>query len=365
MKKIEIEPIVIMLCTAGRGGMRTVVESYKHDGLFEKWNIQLVHTHDEGSVLKRFNIFIQALVKFMYLILFKKVALIHNHSAMRGSFWRKNVFSTLARMRGIPVILHLHGSEMEKFYYSQVPWGKNKIISILNKADVVMVLSKSWEKFVLKIAPDATVKIVYNYVTPPKITLQKALQESKNDTVNILFLGLIGKRKGVYDLIDAVKKIKVVCDRRFKVLIGGNGEVEELQNLIVENDLQEQVVYLGWVSGEEKESYLRSCDIYILPSYNEGLPMSLLEAMSWGKPVISTRVGGIPELIRDNQDGMIVDAGNVEQISSSLMELIESKEKRRQFGQNSRERIEEKFSDKVVLPQIDALYQHTGNWRKK
>lgn len=364
MRKIQNKPIVIMLCTAARGGMRTVVESYKQDGLFKKWNVKLIHTHDEGSVLKRLKFFLQALIKFSYLILFKKVALIHNHSAMRGSFWRKNVFSTLARMKGIPVILHLHGSEMENFYYSQPQWGKNKIVSILNKADVVMVLSKSWKKFVLKIAPDATVKIVYNYVAPPSIILQKAVQEP-SDTVNILFLGLVGKRKGVYDLIDAVKQIKLVCDRSFKVLIGGNGEVEQLQKLIVENDLQEQITYLGWVSGEAKDNYLRSCDIYILPSYNEGLPMSLLEAMSWGKPVISTRVGGIPELIRDNQDGMIVDAGNVEQISSSLVELIESKEKRKQFGQSSRDRIDEKFSDKVILPQIDELYQHAGNWREK
>lgn len=362
--KVENEQIVIMLCTAARGGMRTVVESYERDGLFKKWNIRLVHTHDEGSVLKRLKIFTQALIRFVYLILFKKVALIHNHSAMRGSFWRKNVFSTLARMRGIPVILHLHGSEMEKFYYSQTQWGKNRIISVLNKADTVMVLSKSWREFVLKIAPEARVQIVYNYVSPP-LRIQQQTVPASDDIVNILFLGLIGKRKGVYDLVNAVKKIKLDGYQEFKLLIGGNGEVEQLQQLILDNDLKNEIIYLGWVSGEAKEEYLRSCDVFILPSYNEGLPMSLLEAMSWGKPVISTRVGGIPELIRDNQDGRIVDAGSVDQISSTLIELIESEDKRRQFGQSARERIEEKFSDKVILPQIDDLYQRIGRGRKK
>lgn len=359
MKRIQNKPIIIMLCTAARGGMRTVVESYEQDGLFKKWNIQLVHTHDEGSVLKRVKLFLLAFVKFIRIILLKDVALIHNHSAMRGSFWRKNVFSTLARMKGIPVILHLHGSEMEKFYYSQSSWGKKRITSVLHKANVVMVLSKSWEVFVLKIAPNANVQIVYNYVSLPKINNKPNV----NDTVNVLFLGLIGKRKGVYDLIDAVKKVKLVR-KNFKVLIGGNGEAESLQKLIAKNSLQEHVIYLGWVSGSAKEEYLCSCDIFILPSYNEGLPMSLLEAMSWGKPVISTRVGGIPELIRDNQDGIIVDAGSVEQISDSLIKLIESEEKRSLFGRSARKRIEEGFSDKVVLPQIDALYQRVGNWRK-
>ena len=93
----DTKPISIMLCTAARGGMRTVVESYDNDGLFDKWNTRLIYTHDDGGWLKKILIFIRALLIFCYLISLKKVLFVHVHSAMRGSFWRKNVFSGICR----------------------------------------------------------------------------------------------------------------------------------------------------------------------------------------------------------------------------------------------------------------------------
>ncbi len=352
------KPIVIMLCTAARGGMRTVVESYEHDGLFKKWNVQLVHTHDEGSVLKRLIFFAKALVKFIYLVVFKKIAFIHNHSAMRGSFWRKNVFSTLARMRGIPVILHLHGSEMESFYNSQSEAGKSRISSVLEKANAVVVLSKSWEDFVLKIAPQSHVHIIHNYVAVPDARLLEATGETKerHEAVKILFLGLIGRRKGVFDLIEAVKVLQEKC-LGFHLYIGGNGEEKKAQNLVTKLNLGQSITFLGWVSGEQKNEYLSKTDIYILPSYNEGLPMSLLEAMSWQKPVVSTQVGGIPELVRPSKDGLLVEAGDVDAIAEALECLIVDEKFRLACGVNARNRVINGFSKEVIIPEIERLYK--------
>lgn len=342
---------LVMVCTAERGGMRTVIETYEKDGLFDRWNVELIYSHDEGSILKRLYLAFISLVRFVFLMIFSKVSMIHLHAAAKGSFWRKNIFAIVARAFGKPVLLHLHGADMMAFYDSQPDFLKRRISKILTKADLVIVLSDSWANYIQEIAPDAKVQVLFNYVSLPVLGT-----EFKTDKkVKILFLGVLGHRKGIYDLIEAVKNI-VPKFNNFELLVGGNGELEEAQNKTRELGLEEYIHFLGWVSGEAKEQYLKESDLYILPSYDEGLPMGLLEAMSWGKPVISTNVGGIPELIREGVDGFVIEPGNVDQISDSLLKLLSDDAMRIAFGKKSRARIEEAFSDKVVLPQLEGIY---------
>lgn len=349
--------VVLMLCTAARGGMRTVVESYRDDGLFDRWNVKLIFTHDEGGWIKKLYMFTKALFIYSYYIFFTRVALVHNHSAMRGSFWRKNVFSAIARLRSVPVILHLHGSEMESFYSNSSDRSKRMISNILSNVSSVMVLSNSWSAFIEKIAPKAQVDIIYNYVKVP----DRHTESMHDGVVKILFLGLLGKRKGIYDLVEVANRLKNK-GLSFEFWIGGNGEFEKVNSLVEENKLTDCIKMLGWIDKQTKEQYLEKTDIYILPSYNEGLPMSVLEAMSWQIPVISTSVGGIPELIRDREDGFIVEPGNLDQIESALEELIASESLRLTMGKSAKSRIESGFSKEVIHPKIDALYKKVGNW---
>jgi len=354
--KDNSSPVVIMLCTAARGGMRTVVESYDRDGLFDKWNVRLLYTHDEGSVLKRLWMFLRSMLAFLYLLVFKNVRMVHVHSAMRGSFWRKNFFSAVARFFSIPVLLHLHGSEMEKFYYSQSGFFRRRISAVFLKADMVIVLSKSWKGFILKISPKANVEIVHNYVVPPT---EVADIESGNPKIKLLFLGLIGERKGVYDLIRAIPKV-VAKHPNLEMLIGGNGELEKARLLVEQLSLGSHVTFLGWVNGEQKLNYIRDADVYILPSHNEGLPMSILEAMSFGKPIVSTHVGGIPELVRNHKDGILIEAGNVEEIADALITLCQSPGMRLEYGDSARTRVIKDFSDKTIIPQLNDIYESIG-----
>ena len=314
-------------------------------------------THDDRNMFLKFYTFLKGLLIFLYYISFKNVALVHNHSAMKGSFWRKNIFSSIARLRGIPVLLHLHGSEMQTFYNNSSAYAKLKISTVLEKADRVIVLSKSWSEFIAQISPKAKTEILYNYVSLPS-------RESKSldDGIpKVLFLGLLGKRKGVYDLIEVAQRLRE-NNKKFEFWIGGNGEVDSVSKLLEKNELTSFVKLLGWIDKQAREEYLGKSDIYILPSYNEGLPMSLLEAMSWQIPVISTNVGGIPELIRDGVDGLIVKPGNIDQIEEALMKLIDSKAERVRLGKNSKSRIESDFSDKVILPKLNKIYTKYGNW---
>lgn len=342
-----------MVCTAARGGMKSVVEGYREDGLFDKWNIRLISPHDEGGIFFRIKMLIGAYFQFLYFLLFNQVTLVHCHAAMRGSFWRKSLFAMTAKAFGKPVFFHLHGSEMKSFYSAQTTFLKKLISWILSKQTKVIVLSKSWFDFVKSISPLANVEILSNYVQMPNTHNQ--VDKAKNNKTKILFLGYLGKRKGLYDLLPA---FKFVIDKGLnaELILGGNGEIDKLKDLAHELKIDKHVDFVGWVSGKEKVRLLQEADIFVLPSHNEGLPMSLLEAMSHTLPVVTTFVGGIPELVRDGIDGHLFVPGDIAKLAEHLIHLVENYESRTKMGTVAKENVQSNFSKDVIFPKLNQLY---------
>lgn len=344
----------IMVWNAARGGMRSVVEAYQRDGFLKQEDVRLVASYVDGNVLKRQLVLVKALCIYLYLLVTKKVELVHVHAAMRGSFWRKGLFSSLARLFGIPVILHLHGSEMKPFYQSQRPFLQRLIRRHLERASAVIVLSESWRQFVGSIAPAAKITVVPNYVNVPPASDPAARADH-----DMLFLGLIGERKGVFDMIPAFARIAGdFPDAR--LIIGGNGQVEAAEKLIAELNLQGRAVLAGWLVGDAKEALLRSSSIYILPSYNEGLPMSVLEAMAAGLAVITTTVGGIPELMTNGVDGVLIEPGDKASLANAMASLLRDRQLRLRLAETGRQRVKDHYSDGAVLPMLHDLYKATA-----
>src|SRR5690606_27051470 len=137
----------------------------------------------------------------------------------------------------------------------------------------------------------------------------------------LLFLGTINDNKGIFDLLEAFYQNLVFFSGRVLLSIGGVGESARLQKEISEKELGQIVNYLGWVNHEDKRKQMTGCDLVILPSYNEGLPMVLLEAMSYGKPVIATPVGGIPEIVKQKSNGFLVAPGDIQGFAQVLTDI--------------------------------------------
>jgi glycosyltransferase involved in cell wall biosynthesis len=334
--------------------MRSVVEGYLADGLFLRWNVVLLSPHVEGGLALRLATATKAFLRFMGLLLSGRVNLVHCHSAMKGSFWRKSMFALVARAAGVPVVFHLHGSEMKSFVDKQPALLQRLISWILEKQSVVVVLSESWFHYVKSISPRANIEILPNYVDLPDLRSKTAGRSDAE--VKVLFLGLVGTRKGVYDLLPAFKDA-IAQAPALRLVIGGNGEVDRARALAVELKIDDHVKFAGWVSGEDKVKLLRQAHIYVLPSYNEGLPVSLLEAMSWQVPVISTCVGGIPELVREGVDGLLINAGDQAALTSAIVKLAQNVNSREKMGVAARNQVEQNFSKQVVLPRLEALYR--------
>jgi glycosyltransferase involved in cell wall biosynthesis len=330
------------------------VEAYRRDGFLVGEDVQLVASYVDGNFVTRQFVLFAALMKYTWLLTTKRVELVHAHAAMRGSFWRKGLFSSIARLCRIPVILHLHGSEMKPFYESQPEFLKRQIRGHLEKATRVLVLSESWREYISGIAPAANIIIVPNYVLVPEIELARPGMEK-----NILFLGLIGPRKGTFDLIRAFASV-VKRHPNARLIIGGNGQVEEATRLVQSLGIQDRVELVGWVNGKEKERLLRKSSIYVLPSYNEGLPMSVLEAMAANLAVVTTRVGGIPELITTGTNGLLIEPGDEETMAQHMDTLLSDENLRVSLAAAGRQRVESHYSPGAVLPLLKEIYHEAA-----
>lgn len=343
---------VVMLCTGARGGMSSVVRNYRRDGLFDRYPVRLLVTHEEGGAGRRVWRAARAFVTLFWWLLQGRVAAVHSHMAMRGSFWRKSLFNTLARVFGVRVIAHLHGSEFRQFVASQPRWRQYLVRRELEACACVVVLSASWAQLVHEIAPGASVVEIPNHVDLPAATDARS---TGADGPVVLFLGLVGDRKGVFDLLPAFARA-LGDSPAMRLVVAGNGEVARAERIAQELGIGGRVQFPGWVDGAAKESLLAGADIYVLPSHNENFPVSVLEAMARSLPVITTRVGGIPELVRDGVDGILVEPGDVAALAAALVALASDAELQRCLGASGRSRIEAAFSPDVVLPRLYGVY---------
>jgi len=330
--------------------MRSVVDAYVAGGFVARHDIRLIAAYGEGGFWARQRLLVTALFAYVTALATSRVELVHLHAAMRGSFWRKAIFAAIARRFGVPVVLHLHGSEMKAFYAAQPGPVKRMIVGQLEAAARVLVLSESWRRFVAEIAPRAETAVVPNYVDVPDGAALRARPARE-----ILFLGLIGERKGVFDLLPAFAAARA-ANGALELTIGGNGAIDRARSEAQRLGVADHVDLRGWVGAQEREALLTRADIFALPSRNEGLPMSVLEAMARGLPVIATPVGGVPELIEDGVNGLLVPLADPDALARAILKLADDQEGRAALGRAARETILARHSAAVALPALEHVY---------
>jgi glycosyltransferase involved in cell wall biosynthesis len=298
-------------------------------------NISITHlatvdSYPSDPNLPKILVFIRALAKLLLYLVRKDIDIVHIHLSERGSAIRKMIVAALVILFHTPLIIHAHGSEFHLFY-PKLPWIMRWVMrSVFSKCDRFVVLSNSWKSFYLEkldFSPEQVVVLENPVVIPPQIP-----NCSTDSMVNLLFLGRVGERKGAYDLLKAFSALPSNLLESSKLLLAGDGEIDLAIRLSHELNISDRVTVLGWLDSNERNNLLSKVDVFILPSYNEGLPMALLEAMAYALPVITTPVGGIPELITHKANGLLVTPGNIKELTQSLKLLIEDEELRATLG---------------------------------
>ncbi|MDB9805163.1 glycosyltransferase family 4 protein [Porticoccaceae bacterium] len=288
-----------------------------------------------------------AIVKYLYFLCVRPIEIIHIHSASRNSFLRKSIFVLLGSIFRKKIILHIHSGHFEGWFLQN----RRYVNFILLHVDLMIGLSESMVRFFNEELGHSSVVMLGNPVPKPN----NARQSSRFAGVHALFLGDVIEQKGVFDLVDAVSKLPRIIRKGLRITIGGNGELRKLEAMISEAGLEEVFELAGWVVGAEKKRLFSTCDFYILPSYHEGLPVSIIEAMSYGMPILSTSVGGIPEIVIDGENGRLVEPGNVEELTFALEWFITHPDTLLSMGMNSLKRGEEFYSPKVI-EKLEYIY---------
>ncbi len=192
--------------------------------------------------------------------------------------------------------------------------------------------------------------------TVPTYTLKGCILKKKNNIPhNILFMGELGSRKGVYDLLQAIKLLGLEKNR-VQVHLCGNGEIEKVKKRVADLGLEKIVNVPGWVTGQEKKKLLVEAYLYVLPSYHEGLPMSILEAMAASTPVISTPVGGIPDAVRDGYNGFLVPVNSPKALATKIERLLADEKLWVRLSKNAFDTIKNKFSIDQTEKKLSRLY---------
>jgi glycosyltransferase involved in cell wall biosynthesis len=299
--------------------------------------IDLLATLPNGSTTRKILVFIRALGFLSWRLLSQKTDIVYIHVAERGSAFRQAMTTAIALLLNKPVILHSHSADFHTFYANLPQIIQVGLRQIFRKSTRFIVLSHSWKKFYIENLGLESERIIVlpNPVKFPATTLQPA----HAGKVNFLFLGKIGERKGAFDLISAFSAIPLAQRENAELVIAGDGEGTKARHTIEQLNLTQSIRILDWVDEQQRDELLARADVFVLPSYNEGLPMALLEAMSWGLPVITTPVGGIPELISTAKNGLLVTPGQIEQLSAAMQSLIESENLRTSLGNAGRESV--------------------------
>jgi glycosyltransferase involved in cell wall biosynthesis len=312
---------------------------------------KFISTYPHGSFLKKIFTYFKAIVLlFGKLIADRDIKIVHIHSASKGSFLRKSLMVMISKLFGKKVIFHVHGAKFHIFY-ENAGLMRGYIRFIIGLSDVIVCLSEQWKNYFESAFPGKQIAVINNVIDPPK---SQIIPVNDSKVINFLFLGYIGERKGIYDLIEVLNSRQNNFVGRYRLTVGGNGEVEQLKQIISKGN-NGDIHYAGWVKGEKKNELLSQCDVYVLPSYNEGLPISVLEAMSYGKPIISTTVGGIPEIVKPGFNGWLMQPGDRSALRDIILEAIDQKEKLVDYGKNSL-LLAQDYMPGSVLNSLDVLY---------
>lgn len=316
--------------------------------------ISHIATLPNGYTIHKLLVFVQALLLLSWQLIKQEADIVHIHVSERGSAFRQAFTTIIAWILRKPVILHTHSADFHVFY-SKLP----KIIKvglkwIFCKSTRFIVLSNSWKKFYIE---NLGLKEEQVIVLPNPVKLPVEVpQRINSQKVNFLFLGRIGERKGAFDLIKAFAALPTEQKQNAQLIMAGDGEGNKARDIAEKLNLGKYITILDWVNEQQRDELLAKADVFVLPSYNEGLPMALLEAMSWGLPAITTPVGGISELAIDRENGLLVQPGDIQELSTAMQLLIANQELKQNLGKNARNSTKS-FDVKNYLVALTNIYQ--------
>jgi glycosyltransferase involved in cell wall biosynthesis len=347
------KPRVVMIGPAlsVKGGVATVVNNYYAAGLTGSVNMVYIGTMVDGIKIRKLLQAIWAFLRFLFYL--PCMDILHAHMASDISVYRKKFFIDMAFFFRKKIIIRQNGGDFQTFFYEQSSReAQQKIRKTLNKAHTFIVLSSEWKDFFINLVAPEKIMIMQNAVPLPKM---KKMDYSGH---KLLFMGRLSREKCVGELLAVMPRLKESFPD-VHLYLGG---------VWIDKGLEEQaagmagyVTCLGWIDAETRLEYADLCSIFVLPTYYEGQPNSLLEAMAAGMASLATAVGGIPQMIQDGLNGRLIAPRDADALYDGLSDLLADEDLRRKYGEAARRHMEANYDITKTVENLVCIYRQLSS----
>jgi len=337
-----------------RGGISSVVRAWRSVGLFERWPVDYVVTHRDGTRGQKVATAWQALLACLALGWRHGRGVLHVHAASRWSFWRKSLYMAAALAAGWPVIFHLHGGGFARFLARESgPVARRAVRFFLDRAAVVVVLSERWAAWMQRVTSNPRIVVIPNSVALPPLV------STAREPGLVAFAGRCRETKGLYDLFEAIALLAPRLPR-LRVECAGEGDLHAALRRARALGIADRVTLRGWITPRERDELFARASVFVLPSHAEALPMSVLEAMAAGCPVVATSVGGIPDVLRHGQNGLLVRPKAPGALTEALAAILTDPALAERLGREARATIAERYTIDRAVERLEQVYAALG-----
>ncbi len=342
------------------GGMTMITLMYRDAGIFNKEGI-----HYFNSSLKSKNFFFRVLesirLKWSFGLILVRASIrnVYILSSSYTGFYDKILYVIIAKILQRNTYLNLVGGAFFKFTDSGV-FNRLIVPQLLKLPSIIVVGSELWKNKFKQLYGCEYTKVIYNPVRIPKRFKNAEYNKSHSGKIEILFLGTLNEGKGILDLIKIIQAFSTHESVCFTIV--GKGELESLISIELAKEIALGSVRIeGFISEEKKHEILAKAHILILPSYFEVLPISILEAMFAGMLIVSTKVGAIPEIIEEGENGFLFEPGDYNRMISAIQKLIQKPELIDEIGRNNIMKSKNFDVLNIFKEQLNIMEIHTND----
>ena len=341
-----------------KGGIAAVTNGYYGSSLEDKYDIRYVESYCDGSWYKKLLKAIRGMVEFRSILRSFKPELVHMHTSFGPSFYRLQPFLFMAKRRGIPVVDHCHGADFDAFYVNASRRKRHLVRKVFLRFDKVIVLSEEWRERFSRIVPKDRLAVIHNYCRPRSCEEVDSWMDGRYLRRQVVFLGELGQRKGGYNFADIIKNTASELPN-VKFVLCGDGTSEDVKR--IKADVRRKckgikVSFPGWVRDSAKDKMLMDASVFMLPSYQEGQPMSILEAMAYGLPIVSTEVGGIPQQVQNGVNGYLLKPGDSVKTAEAIISLLKEKDIYCKASKESLAIAQQKYGFEAHAKRLSEVY---------
>jgi glycosyltransferase involved in cell wall biosynthesis len=333
------------------------VRSLLGSRLADDFELVIVSTYRDGGLPLKTVEAVRGLARLARLCAAGRAELVHLHASARGSLARKAVGIAIARATRVPVVLHVHSGSFLDHGESQAgPVGglqRRAVRWALESADAVVALTAGWER---KLAGRGRLRRSTVIPNAPDLTEVTPTKRGEPEQL-VLFLGHLYRDKGVYELLEAFSTLRATRPSVRLVLAGEGSEEDALRARARRLGLDGAVELPGWVDPATKVDLLTRAACFVLPSYREGLPLALLEAMVVGVPIVATPVGGVPDVVEDGRHALLVPPTDVAALARAVGRVLDEPDVAAGLAGAARERALEEYTSDALAERVGNLYR--------